>query len=360
MHQRVRQALAQRQRAPSVFGAVVARRAAHAVGDVEQALGGVGAAIEHHVFDARAQLGLELVIDADHAGVDDAHVHAGLDGVVQKHGVDGLAHRVVAAKAKAHVAHAARHLGPGQVGLDPARGLDEIDGVVVVLGNAGGDGEDVGVKDDVFGRKAHLIDQDAVGAGADLGLARKGVGLPLLVEGHDHGGGAVAPDQARLAFELGLALFEADRVHQPLALHALEPGLDHAPFGGVDHHRHACDVGLAGHEVQKAHHRRLAVEHRFVHVDVDDLGAVFHLLARHRQRLLVVAVEDQARKGLGAGDVGALADVDEQRVGVDAQQLQAREQHRAGLGAVGGAAWGGWAGGGGRVCVHKKGAGWVQ
>jgi hypothetical protein len=37
---------------------------------------------------------------------------------------------------------------------DPAHRLDEVDGVVVVLLDAGGDGEDVRVEDDVFGREA--------------------------------------------------------------------------------------------------------------------------------------------------------------------------------------------------------------
>ena len=36
-------------------------------------------------------------------------------------------------------------------------------GVVVVLGQARGHGEDVGVEDDVLGREALLLDQDAPG-----------------------------------------------------------------------------------------------------------------------------------------------------------------------------------------------------
>ncbi len=122
-----------------------------------------GAPIEHHVLDALAQRRLDVVVDADHAGVDDAHVHAGLDRVVQEHGVDRLAHRLVAAEAEAHVADAARHLGAGQVLLDPACGLDEVDRVVRMLLDAGGDREDVRIEDDVLGRKADLVDEDAIG-----------------------------------------------------------------------------------------------------------------------------------------------------------------------------------------------------
>ncbi len=101
------------------------------------------------------------------------------------------------------------HLGARQVLLDPARGVDEIDRVVVVLFNAGGHGEDVGVEDDVFGREAHLIHQDAVGALANFDLAREGVGLALFVKGHHHGGGAVALDQLGLVLEGFHAFFHA-------------------------------------------------------------------------------------------------------------------------------------------------------
>jgi hypothetical protein len=112
VHQRVSQPLLDGGCTPCQLDALVLGRALHALGHLEQPFGGVGAAVQHHVFDAFAQFSIELVVDADHPGVDDAHVHAGLDGVVQEHRVDRLAHRLVAAEAEAHVADAAGHLGP--------------------------------------------------------------------------------------------------------------------------------------------------------------------------------------------------------------------------------------------------------
>src|SRR5207237_1187414 len=75
-----------------------------------------------------------------------------------------------------------------------ARRLDEVDAVVVVLLDAGGDREDVRVEDDVFRREADFLGQDAIGSRTDSGLALERVGLPLLVERHDDDGGAVAAD----------------------------------------------------------------------------------------------------------------------------------------------------------------------
>ena len=59
-----------------------------------------------------------------------------------------------------------------------------------------------------------------------------------------------------------------------LALDAFQPGFDHREFRGIDHHRHAGDVGLGGDQVEEIHHRLCEIEQALVHVDVDDLRAV--------------------------------------------------------------------------------------
>ena len=218
----------------------------------------------------------------------------------------------------------------GQIGADPAGRLDEVDAVVVVLGNAGGDRKDVGIENDVFGRKAHLLGEQPVGPLADRGLALEGVGLPLLVEGHHDDGCAIAPAQPGLAQEFGLAFFHRDAVDDGFALHASQTGFDHRPLGGVDHDRHPRDVGLGRNQIQEARHRGHRIEHRLIHVDVDDLRAVFDLLARDLQRLIILLGQDQPGEGLGAGDIGALADIHEECRFVDVEGLQARQAQRRG------------------------------
>ena len=258
--QRVLEPLLDRPVAPGeiALAGLAAAGALVALGEVEQALGGVGAAVEDDVLAGLAQLRLDAVVDGELAGIDDAHVHAGLDGVVEEDRVHRLAHRVVAAEGEGDVGDAAGDVDMRQRGDDAAGRLDEVDAVVVVLLDAGGDGEDVGVEDDVLGREADLLGQELVGAGADLDLARLGVGLALLVEGHDDDGGAVHAAEAGVVQEGGLALLHRDRVDDGLALDAFQAGLDDLPFRAVDHHRHPGDVGLGGDEVEEGGHRLLA------------------------------------------------------------------------------------------------------
>ena len=148
--------------------------------------------------------------------------------------------------------------------------------------------------------KPASLAQEADGPPRDLDLAIGGVGLALLVERHDDDRGAVAATQPGVLEERLLALLERDRVHDALALDALEAGLDDVPARRIDHDRHHADVGLAREQAQEARHRRDRVEHALIHVHVDELGAGIDLLAGHHDRILEPVVEDQLGEPPGA------------------------------------------------------------
>ena len=257
MHQRVREPLFDGELAPrQIWHALLALLIAVALGEGQEALGTVGSAVEHDVLARFPQLRIEVVVHGHLAGVDDAHVHPGADGVEQEHRVHRLADRLVATERERQVRHAARHVREGEVLADPARRLDVRQAVAVVLLDAGGDGEDVGVEDDVLGREPDLVDQDVVRPLADRRLALERVGLALLVERHHDDRRAMGAHDPGLADERLLALLHRDRVDDRLALDALQPGLDHRELRRVDHDRHPRDVGLGRDQVEERRHRR--------------------------------------------------------------------------------------------------------
>jgi hypothetical protein len=67
---------------------------------------------------------------------------------------------------------------PGKFRFDPAHRLNEIDRIIAVLLKSGGDGEHVGVENDVVRWKSSA-DQQFVGTRANLDAAREIVGLAL-------------------------------------------------------------------------------------------------------------------------------------------------------------------------------------
>ena len=295
------------------------------IGNLQQPLGGIGMSVEYHVFHAFAQRLRQFVVHGELAGVNDTHVHAGLGGMVQKHGVDGLAHGVVAAEGKGHITDTPGNQGVRKCLFYLLSRFDKVDSIIIVFINSCGDGKDIGVEDNVFGRNAHLLGQNPVGPGTNLDLACLGVGLAGFVEGHDDHGGAVLAAQPGMVDEHGLPLLHADGIHHPLALDALEPGLDDRPLGGVDHHGHPGDVRLRGAEIQEGGHGHFALQHGLVHVDVDHLRAVLDLASRDFERLVILPFQDQALKSGGTGDIGTLADVHEQRILADVERLEPRQ-----------------------------------
>ncbi len=66
-------------------------------------------------------------------------------------------------------------------------------------------------------------------------------------------------------------------------------------------------------------------EQALVHIDVDDLGAAYDLIARDIERGGEIAGFDQFPETRRASDIGALADIDETNVGGEREGLQTRQ-----------------------------------
>ena len=105
-------------------------------GKGEQAIGRVRTSIQQHVFHTLEQVFGDFLVDRQLSGVDDSHVHARVHRVIEERRVHRFADHVVAAEGEGDVADAAGDLRSWTALLDPSRGLDEIHGVVVVLGDA--------------------------------------------------------------------------------------------------------------------------------------------------------------------------------------------------------------------------------
>src|SRR5215469_15319475 len=103
-------------------------------------------------------------------------------------------------------------------------------GIIVMLVDSRRHSEDIGIKDDVFGREADPVDENVVGTPADGKFSFRSVRLALLVEGHDDDGGAVTQDLPRLRDEQLLAFLQADRIDDRLSLYDFQSRFDDAPF----------------------------------------------------------------------------------------------------------------------------------
>ena len=115
MHQRVRQALAARGLAPFEALAVVLGGALGAFGNFTRRSPASGRRLSTTSSTRARAAGSRSSYTPIMPALTMPMSMPACNGVVQEHGVDGLAHRVVAAEAEGDVGDAARHLGAGQV-----------------------------------------------------------------------------------------------------------------------------------------------------------------------------------------------------------------------------------------------------
>ena len=299
-----------------------------AFGQIDQPFRRIGTAHQDHVFASLAQHRVDLVVNIQLPGIDDRHVEPGRDRVIEEHRMHRAAHGLVAAEAEAQVGEAPARLRMGAARLDLRHRFEEVEAIAVMLLDPGRHGENVGVENDVLGRIAD-VRQQVVSPRADFDLALLRIGLARLVERHDDHRGPVIHAFARMVQKRVLAFLHADGIDDRLARHAFQPGLDHAPFGTVDHHRDPCDIGFRGDQLEEGRHRLFGVQQAFVHVDVDHLRTVFHLLARDFDGGFVIVRHDQFLEPGGSGHIGAFADVDEPGGGFVAHDLKVRSSARA-------------------------------
>ena len=167
-----------------------------------------------------AQICRDVIVDRQLSRVDDTHIHAVVDGVVQEHTMESLSQLIEAPKGKTQVREATAHLGMGTLLTDDLSSLDKIDRVVVMFDHSCGDRQDIQVKNDVLRWEANL-DQELVGSAADLDLFLSTCSLTRLIKCHHDDSSAVFENEPCLVKEVLLSLLERDGVDDTLALAVL-------------------------------------------------------------------------------------------------------------------------------------------
>ena len=248
--------------------------------------------------------------------------------MIEENSMHGLAYIVVATQGETQVADASADVGSGKVALNPSCRLDEVNGIVVVLFHACGDGQHIGVEDDVQRIHPYFFGQYLVGALGNFDAALITGGLPFLIEAHHYHGSTIALHILGVTDEHFLAFFQRDAVHDTFALDAFQSCHDDLPFRRIKHHGHTGYLRLGGYHVEEVHHLRLGVKKAVIHIDVDDEGAVFHLLSGNGHGFLVLLFLDQTKKLSRTCNIATLTHIHEMNLGRYIERFQSAQLHR--------------------------------
>ena len=122
--------------------------------------------------------------------------------------MNGFTYAIVATEREADIGNAATDFRARQIFFNPACSINKIYSIVVMLFNAGSNGKDIGVKNNIFRWKADLINENLIAALTNFCLALKGICLTHFVKCHHYRCCTVTTNQACLFSERLFALFE--------------------------------------------------------------------------------------------------------------------------------------------------------
>ena len=289
-HQRVGKAIFHCSFSPGVIDFSLLTRTFHCFGQLKQTLRSVRSPIQENIFHPFQQFLWYFVIYFQHGGVHNAHVHAVVNGMIKKSRVHGFPNQLVSAKAERNIAYATAHVCARKISAYPFRGLEEINGIISVFVNTGCYRKNIRIKDDILRCKLYCIDQNSIRSLANGYSSVIRICLPSFIKCHDNRSRSISLHQLGLLNKFFLACFQADGVDNPFSLQTFQARFNHFPLGRINHHRDARYLRLRGHQVQELDHGRFRIEHAFVHVHINHLGATTHLIEGNLQGIIKLII----------------------------------------------------------------------
>ena len=200
----------------------------------DEAFGGTVVGIQNDILYGLKQRGFDVIVDLQHARVDDGHIQSFADGMIEEYGMHGLAYLIITTETERQIADATAGLGQRQVFLDPTHGTDEINAVGLMFLQTSTHAEDIDIEDDILSRKSDAC-QQLVGPFCNSNLTFVGGCLSLLVEGHHHHCRSQPTQFTGLANESLLTVLQTDGIDDALSLCILQTSQNGVPIAGVNH-----------------------------------------------------------------------------------------------------------------------------
>ena len=219
-----------------------------------KAVGSLCISIKYHIFDSCTQPLVYLVVRNHCSCIHDCHIHTLGNSMVQEYRMHRFTHSIVSSERERQVTHASTHLCPRQIGLYPFHCTNKVKRIAVMAFYTSSNSQHIRVKNYIVWIKIHFLGQNSVSSRAHLHTAFVGISLPCFIKCHHHHGSTHLLYVLCFFLKHRLAVLQTYRVHNALALHTLESGLNNLPPRRVNHHRHSRDIGLGCNEPKKMRH----------------------------------------------------------------------------------------------------------
>ena len=244
--------------------------------------------------------------------------------MIEEYSMHRLTDIVVAPEGETEVGYTTTDMCAREVLTYPFCSPDEVGSIGIMLLHTRCDGKDIWVEDNVVRVHPYPLSENAISPLCNLDTSFIARGLPLLIEAHHHHSCPIAHHVESMFDELLLTFLQRDGVDDALTLDTFQTCHNDVPVGGVDHHRHLCDVGFCSNHIEECLHLCLGIEQTIIHVDIDNESPVFHLFSGNGKSLIVILFFYKSKEFSRTSHVTTLTDIDKLYFRRHIQQFQSR------------------------------------
>ena len=170
-------------------------------------------------------------------------------------------------------------MSTGKILTYPTGGANKVYRIIIMLVHTRSHCKHIRIKNDVMWVKADFVHQQTISTFAYLDSTFVSICLPPFVKSHHYCSSTILLHSAGMLKKRFFSFLQGNGIDNRLALHTFQSCNYHIPFGGVYHYGNTSDFRLGSYQVKEGCHFLFRIQQSVIHIYVNDLCTVFHLLA---------------------------------------------------------------------------------
>ena len=237
----------------------------------------------------------------------------------------GFTDIIISAERERQVAHSATHMCSRKIPADPSCRLDEVNGIIVMLFYSRGYSQNIGIEDNILRTEAYFPGQNAISPFTNLNLTGKSIRLPFFIKGHHNHGSPVLFHHTGMLDKDFFPFFQGNGINDTLTLHTFQSRKNDIPFRRINHHGYTGNIRFRSNQIQEGGHLGCRIQQAVIHVHINNLRTVFHLLTGNGKRFVIFLLINQPEKFTRTGHIASFAYIHKVYFRRNFKQFQTRQ-----------------------------------
>ena len=128
-------------------------------GKFDQTLGSIRTTVKNDILYLFEHISRNIRIQNRSSRIDNSHIHSLLDSMIKEHGVHCFTNIIIPSEREREITNTATHMRTGEILPYPARRIDKIDCIIIMLFDTGSYSQNIRIKNNILRIKTDFIHQ---------------------------------------------------------------------------------------------------------------------------------------------------------------------------------------------------------